>query len=102
MGGDKAFQVLQDLGEEGYNQYWQIKSEADADGNNSLKQAEVKEYLDKQVMLNERKAYWFDIYCPKSKTNPYRTGTSSGSTSSSTSSKTDDAYLRYVRSILGN
>ncbi len=102
VGGDKAFQVLQDLGEEGYNQYWQIKSEADADGNNSLKQAEVKEYLDKQVMLNERKAYWFDIYCPKAKTNPYRTGTSSGSTSSSTSSKTDDAYLRYVRSILGN
>lgn len=102
VGGDKAFQVLQDLGEEGYNQYWQIKSEADADGNNSLKQAEVKEYLDKQVMLNERKAYWFDIYCPKAKTNPYRTGTSSRSTSSSTSSKTDDAYLRYVRSILGN
>ena len=102
VGGDKAFQVLQDLGEEGYNQYWQIKSEADADGNNSLKQAEVKEYLDKQVMLNERKAYWFDIYCPKAKTNPYRTGTSSGSTSSSTSSNTDDAYLRYVRSILGN
>lgn len=106
VGGDKAFQVLQDLGEEGYNQYWQIKSEADADGNNSLKQAEVKEYLDKQVMLNERKAYWFDIYCPKAKTNPYRTGTSSGgtssSTSSSTSSKTDDTYLRYVRSILGN
>lgn len=102
VGGDKAFQVLQDLGEEGYNQYWQIKSEADADGNNSLKQAEVKEYLDKQVMLNERKAYWFDIYCPKAKTNPYRTGTSSESTSSSTSSKTDDAYLRYVRSILGN
>lgn len=102
VGGDKAFQVLQDLGEEGYNQYWQIKSEADADGNNSLKQAEVKEYLDKQVMLNERKAYWFDIYCPKAKTNPYRTGTSSRSTSSSTSSKTDDAYLRYVQSILGN
>ena len=102
VGGDKAFQVLQDLGEEGYNQYWQIKSEADADGNNSLKQAEVKEYLDKQVMLNERKAYWFDIYCPKAKTNPYRTGTSSGSTSSSTSSKTDDAYLKYVQSILGN
>lgn len=106
VGGDKAFQVLQDLGEEGYNQYWQIKSEADADGNNSLKQAEVKEYLDKQVMLNERKAYWFDIYCPKAKTNPYRTGTSSGgtssSTSSSTSSKTDDTYLKYVRSILGN
>lgn len=102
VGGDKAFQVLQDLGDEGYNQYWQIKSEADADGNNSLKQAEVKEYLDKQVMLNERKAYWFDIYCPKAKTNPYRTGTSSRSTSSSTSSKTDDAYLRYVRSILGN
>ena len=102
VGGDKAFQVLQDLGEEGYNQYWQIKSEADADGNNSLKQAEVKEYLDKQVMLNERKAYWFDIYCPKAKTNPYRTGTSSGGTSSSTSSKTDDTYLKYVRSILGN
>lgn len=102
VGGDKAFQVLQDLGEEGYNQYWQIKSEADADGNNSLKQAEVKEYLDKQVMLNERKAYWFDIYCPKAKTNPYRTGTSSRSTSSSTSSKTDDTYLRYVQSILGN
>lgn len=102
VGGDKAFQVLQDLGEEGYNQYWQIKSEADADGNNSLKQAEVKEYLDKQVMLNDRKAYWFDIYCPKAKTNPYRTGTSSGSTSSSTSSNTDDAYIRYVRSILGN
>lgn len=102
VGGDKAFQVLQDLGEEGYNQYWQIKSEADADGNNSLKQAEVKEYLDKQVMLNERKAYWFDIYCPKAKTNPYRTGTSSGSTSSSTSSKTDDTYLKYVQSILGN
>lgn len=102
VGGDKAFQVLQDLGEEGYNQYWQIKSEADADGNNSLKQAEVKEYLDKQVMLNERKSYWFDIYCPKAKTNPYRTGTSSSSTSSSTSSKTDDTYLKYVRSILGN
>lgn len=102
VGGDKAFQVLQDLGEEGYNQYWQIKSEADADGNNSLNQAEVKEYLDKQVMLNERKAYWFDIYCPKAKTNPYRTGTSSRSTSSSTSSKTDDAYLNYVRGILGN
>ena len=102
VGGDKAFQVLQDLGEEGYNQYWQIKSEADTDGNNSLKQAEVKEYLDKQVMLNERKAYWFDIYCPKAKTNPYRTGTSSRSTSSSTSSKTDDTYLKYVRSILGN
>lgn len=102
VGGDKAFQVLQDLGEEGYNQYWQIKSEADADGNNSLKQAEVKEYLDKQVMLNERKAYWFDIYCPKAKTNPYRTGASSGGTSSSTSSKTDDTYIKYVRSILGN
>ena len=100
VGGDKAFQVLQDLGEEGYNQYWQIKSEADADGNNSLKQAEVKEYLDKQVMLNERKAYWFDIYCPKAKTNPYRH--SSGSTSSSTSSSADNEYLNYVRGILGN
>lgn len=102
VGGDKAFQVLQDLGEEGYNQYWQIKSEADADGNNSLKQSEVKEYLDKQVMLNARKAYWFDIYCPNAKTNPYRTGTSSSSTSSGTSSNTDDTYLRYVQSILGN
>lgn len=102
VGGDKAFQVLHDLGEEGYNQYLQIKSEADADGNNNLKQAEVKEYLDKQVMLNERKAYWFDVYCPKAKTNPYRTGTSSSSTSSSTSSKTEDTYLKYVRSILGN
>lgn len=98
VGGDKAFQVLQDLGEEGYNQYWQIKSEADADGNNSLKQAEVKEYLDKQVMLNERKAYWFDIYCPKAKTNPYR----SSSNSTSSSKTTDDAYLNYVRGILGN
>lgn len=98
VGGDKAFQVLQDLGEEGYNQYWQIKSEADADGNNSLKQAEVKEYLDKQVMLNERKAYWFDIYCPKAKTNPYR----SSSNSASSSKSTDDAYLNYVRGILGN
>lgn len=102
VGGDKAFQVLQDLGEEGYNQYWQIKSEADADGNNSLKQSEVKEYLDKQVMLNDRKAYWFDIYCPNAKTNPYRTGTSSSSTSSGTSSNTDDTYLKYVQSILGN
>lgn len=102
VGGDKAFQVLQDLGEEGYNQYWQIKSEADADGNNSLKQSEVKEYLDKQVMLNARKAYWFDIYCPNAKTNPYRTGTSSSSTSSGTSSNTDDTYLKYVQSILGN
>lgn len=98
VGGNKAFQVLQDLGEEGYNQYWQIKSEADADGNNSLKQAEVKEYLDKQVMLNERKAYWFDIYCPKAKTNPYR----SSSNSTSSSKTTDDAYLNYVRGILGN
>lgn len=99
---ESAISVINEKGSDGYKKYTEMKSAADTDGNGNIKQAEIKAYLDGQVMLDAQKAYWFDAFCPNAKENPYRKANDKNTTTKTTSNATDDEYLRYVKSILGH
>ena len=99
---ESAISVINEKGADGYKKYTEMKSAADTDGNGNIKQAEIKAYLDGQVMLDAQKAYWFDAFCPNAKENPYRKANDKNTTTKTTSNTTDDEYLRYVKSILGH
>ena len=99
---ESAISVINEKGADGYKKYTEMKSAADTDGNGNIKQAEIKAYLDGQVMLDAQKAYWFDAFCPNAKENPYRKANDKNTTTKTTSNATDDEYLRYVKSILGH
>ena len=66
---DKA-QAFADNGEyDKVYQYYNIKSNADSDGNGSLKKAELVDYLDRTGMSVEEKRTWFSILSTAN--NPY-------------------------------
>ena len=66
---DKA-QAFADNGEyDKVYQYYNIKSEADSDGNGSLKKAELVDYLDRTGMSVDEKRKWFSILSTAK--NPY-------------------------------
>lgn len=67
-GAQKAQEVR---GYEGIYDYYKIKSEADADGNGSLKQDELIPYLENKEYDEETKQLYFSLFFPKAKKNPF-------------------------------
>lgn len=59
------------FGYEGIYDYYKIKSEADADGNGSLKQDELIPYLENRQYDEETKRLYFALFYPNSKKNPF-------------------------------
>ena len=74
---DKQLETLQLLQEAGmknstaYEMATTARKEADTDGNNSIKIAEAKAYLDSKNFTREQKAILFSCMCSGVKNNPY-------------------------------
>ena len=66
-----ATQAQTDLGDAGVYQYYDIKTNADYDGNGSLKKDELINYLQNTYSSRGEMAYWYSIMNPKAKKNPF-------------------------------
>lgn len=67
----KLYDIYQEQGATGLVQYLTFKSGADTSGNGSLTQDEAQAYLDSTNLTRLQKAYYWHMYNPSWKKNPY-------------------------------
>lgn len=68
----KYVDAYKKYGADGLVMYYDIKNNSDEDGNGSLKQDELKSYLDSMNVSREYKSYYWTLIFPKAKNNPYK------------------------------